>query len=170
MDKITIENGLLAIKEQFENENKYSAVEFIERVEKEIDRLKAEIKTWRERSEWQDGVFENIRSELHDSNLELQCQVTNLETELQQYKNKLADGRMVELPCKIGDKIYFKTYFSNKITDAEIIEIDFARNYIQIKANDCTQTTRRFNYADLNKKFYLTLSEAEQALKDMEGK
>lgn len=32
--------------------------------------------------------------------------ITELQSELQAYKNKLADGRMVELPCKVGDTVY----------------------------------------------------------------
>lgn len=32
--------------------------------------------------------------------------IEKLEEEIKQYKQKLADGRMVELPCKVGDMVY----------------------------------------------------------------
>ena len=63
MDKITIENGLLALKERFGNENSYDAVEFIERVEKEIEQLQAENQQLNEDkslliNDWQNAIQE----------------------------------------------------------------------------------------------------------------
>ena len=33
-------------------------------------------------------------------------EIEQLKAEIQEYKDKLADGRMIELPCKIGDTLY----------------------------------------------------------------
>lgn len=82
---------------------------------------------------------------------------------------KLIDeGRLIYLHCKVGDKIYFKSYFSDNIQEAEITEISLDRFGFKIKAIDVTESTRRFNCEDLGTKFFLTLEEAEKALKERE--
>ena len=149
-----------------------------------IENLKDEIEKWRERSDWQDDVFENIRSELLNSNLELQCQVTNSEIELQQHKDKLADGRMVELPCKVGDKVKilcdswgnvwnYKTVDYGKFLIGEIVSIVITKKQILIKIQaehnvEWKRERKRYPISALGKTVFLTKEQAERALKEVE--
>jgi len=148
----------------------------------EVEQLKAENAELKERSDWQDDVFENMRSELHNSNLELQCQVTNLQAENAEYKQKLADGRMIELPCKVGDMVYT---LQNICTNKECINNirgnckngliggKYAHEYCKQYAKLVPIQTIFYTEGEIvnnRNGIYLTYSQAKQALKEMERK
>jgi len=93
----------------------------------------------------------------------LMQEVEKLSAENQQYKDKLTDGQMIELPCKVGDDLY-------SIVDKE--NIKRYPNYVLgfLVLDNKIRVYTKDNYCiDLNEDMYLTLSEAEQALKEKEA-
>lgn len=75
------------------------------------------------------------------------------------------DGRVIVLPCKVGDTVYFSDWFGvdphivRKVTDPYFYAFD-ERNPI---------STVEFYLKDFDKTVFLTREEAEQALKEAQG-
>ena len=114
--------------------------------------------------------IENLKSKLDECN--------KLQAELQTYKDKLADGRMVELPCKVGDTVYV---FTSSCVRGEKEFVD--KEYMcRCHLYPCGEHTivKLFtvpnlkwiieNIKNIGISVFLTLTEAEQALKKMDGK
>lgn len=88
---------------------------------------------------------------------------------LQEILNKLAEyqdleekGKLMKLPCAVGDKIYIiysgKNSFS--IEEAAVEEVSTQRIWID---------SNYFDYDDFGKTIFLTKSAAEHALKEVKG-
>lgn len=84
------------------------------------------------------------------------------------------DGKIVELPCKVGDTVYFiKSAFSMAAFPIEA-------KHVSIRGIDCdgevmyaaitsyNKIERRFTSNDIGKTVFLTREAAEQALKERE--
>lgn len=82
-------------------------------------------------------------------------------TRLAEIEDKIENGTLIELPCKVGDKVYvpfFKTVYSFKIVKVEIYEeqivlIDDSNNPIFL--------------GELGNTVFFTKAEAEQKLKEL---
>lgn len=72
------------------------------------------------------------------------------------------DGRLVVLPCKVGDMVYFALL--GRIIEKQVFSIvsfsDSTRIY-------CGGTSEYFRPEDIGKTFFLTHEEAEKALEAM---
>ena len=93
--------------------------------------------------------------------------------ELQHYKNIESQGRLVELPCKIGDTVYYintknrLSLLKSTVYEGEVVRFVTTRYgtsiVIQIRNEyGCTELYSEDNY---NKTVFLTREEAEAALK-----
>ena len=93
--------------------------------------------------------------------------------ELQHYKDLEEQGRLIELPCKIGDTVYYinthnrLSLFENTVYEAKVARFVTTRYgtsiVIQIRNEyGCTELYSEDNY---NKTVFLTKEEAEAALK-----
>ena len=75
------------------------------------------------------------------------------------------DGRVVVLPCKVGDTVYFALL--GRIIEKQVFSIVSFSNSTRIY---CGGTSEYFRPEDIGKTFFLTSEEAEQALQEMEDK
>ena len=75
------------------------------------------------------------------------------------------DGRLVVLPCKVGDTVYFALL--GRIIEKQVFSIVSFSNSTRIY---CGGTSEYFGPEDIGKTFFLTREEAEKALQKMEGK
>ena len=75
------------------------------------------------------------------------------------------DGRVVVLPCKVGDTVYFALL--GRIIEKQVFSIVSFSNSTRIY---CGGTSEYFRPEDIGKTFFLTRKEAEKALQEMEGK
>ena len=75
------------------------------------------------------------------------------------------DGRMVVLPCKVGDTVYFALL--GRIIEKQVFSIVSFSNSTRIY---CGGTSEYFRPEDIGKTFFLARAEAEKALRGMEGK
>ena len=75
------------------------------------------------------------------------------------------DGRVVMLPCKVGDTVYFALL--GRIIEKQVFSIVSFSNSTRIY---CGGTSEYFRPEDIGKTFFLTREEAEKALEEKEGK
>ena len=75
------------------------------------------------------------------------------------------DGRVVVLPCKVGDTVYFALL--GRIIEKQVFSIVSFSNSTRIY---CGGTSEYFRPEDIGKTFFLARAEAEKALQEMEGK
>lgn len=75
------------------------------------------------------------------------------------------EGRVVVLPCKVGDTVYFALL--GRIIEKQVFSIVSFSNSTRIY---CEGTSEYFRPEDIGKTFFLTREEAEKALAEMEGK
>lgn len=69
------------------------------------------------------------------------------------------DGRLVVLPCKVGDTVYFALL--GRIIEKQVFSIVSFSNSTRIY---CDGTSEYFRPEDIGKTFFLTREEAEKAL------
>ena len=95
---------------------------------------------------------------------------------LQRYEDLKEQGRLIELPCKIGDTVYYinthnrLSLFKNTVYEAKVARFVTTRYgtsiVIQIRNEyGCTELYSENNY---NKTVFLTKEEAEAALKEVD--
>ena len=70
------------------------------------------------------------------------------------------DGRVVVLPCKVGDTVYFALL--GRIIEKQVFSIVSFSNSTRIY---CDGTSEYFRPEDIGKTFFLTREEAEKAMK-----
>ena len=75
------------------------------------------------------------------------------------------EGRVVVLPCKVGDTVYFALL--GRIIEKQVFSIVSFLNSTRIY---CDGTSEYFRPEDIGKTFFLAREEAEKALEKMEGK
>ena len=75
------------------------------------------------------------------------------------------DGRVVVLPCKVGDTVYFALL--GRIIEKQVFSIVSFSKSTRIY---CGGTSEYFRPEDIGKTFFLTREEAEKALQEMEDK
>ena len=74
------------------------------------------------------------------------------------------DGRVVVLPCKVGDTVYFALL--GRIIEKQVFSIVSFSNSTRIY---CDGTSEYFRPEDIGKTFFLAREEAEKARAEMEG-
>ena len=87
--------------------------------------------------------------------------------ELQHYKDLEEQGRLVELPCKVGDTVWSTRWWDNKKISKKIDGETWYRDIFQHKI-----TKEKFSLYDLDKigkDVFLTKEEAEAKLKELKG-
>ena len=76
------------------------------------------------------------------------------------YEDAEEQGLLVQLPCKVGDMVYYKRGRDILGDTAERIVVDGIDNQIILNAH------RTFLFCDLGRNVFLTYEEAEAALKE----
>ena len=99
-------------------------------------------------------------------------------TKLADYEDLEEQGRLIKLPCKVGDTVY---YISDGFVEPCTIEVIFLANYTDKNGNcsymaeihydreDCPYVSTEIYFTDIGKTVFLAKSEAEAKLKELEG-
>lgn len=110
---------------------------------------------------------------LTDSNKEIPTLVDNAEYwlkvyfRLKDYEDLEEQGRLIKLPCKVGDIVYIaETVLAEAMCIR--IQLDGDRNGIWINAKEYPYD-RRISFKAFGKTVFLTKSEAEAKLKELRG-
>ena len=88
----------------------------------------------------------------------------NLMEKLADYEDAEEEGRLVILPCKVGDTVYF--LILGKIIEKQVFSIVTFSNSSIIY---CSGTSEYFRPEQFGKTVFLTREEAEAALDKMKG-
>lgn len=97
---------------------------------------------------------------------------------LAELEDKIDNGTLVELPCKVGDMVYIPYKFRNKngVLETIIEEIRIGEKHILFWAKPLyTNNSVRVKYLgwkkykDFNKTWFLTKAEAEARLKELDN-
>ena len=75
------------------------------------------------------------------------------------------DGRLVMLPCKVGDTVYFALL--GRIIEKQVFSIVSFSNSTRIY---CGGTSEYCRAEDIGETFFLAREEAERAMEEMEGR
>ena len=101
-----------------------------------------------------------------DAMINLAAQALGVEpSRLREIAEADKDGRVVVLPCKVGDTVYFALI--GRIIEKQVFSIVSFSNSTRIY---CGGTSEYFRPEDIGKTLFLTREEAEKALWGMEGK
>ena len=101
-----------------------------------------------------------------DAMINLAAQAMGVEpSRLRELAEADKDRRLVMLPCKVGDTVYFALI--GRIIEKQVFSIVSFSNSTRIY---CGGTSEYFRPEDIGKTFFLTREEAEKALQEMEGK
>ena len=99
-------------------------------------------------------------------------------TKLADYEDLEEQGRLLKLPCKVGDTVY---YISEGFVEPCTIEVIFLADYTDKNGNcsymaeihydreDCPYVSTEIYFTDIGKTVFLTKSEAEAKLKELKG-
>lgn len=113
-------------------------------------------------------------NELLDESNENQMCKTKAYYKLQEYEDLEEQGRLVKLPCKVGDTLY--SALGEKVLKSEVISVKyhceaenhgvFIRERIIIDTDDFET---EINFSDIGKTVFFTQAEAEARLKELRG-
>lgn len=102
-------------------------------------------------------------NELLDESNENQMCKTKAYYKLQEYEDLEEQGRLIKLPCKVGDTIYY-------IEDNVIYEfIVYSFDIRPLQEFVCNYEGIRLNFKNIGKTVFLTQAEAEAKLKELRG-
>jgi len=105
-------------------------------------------------------------------------QVAEYLRKLKEYKDLEEQGLLLRLPCKVEDKVY---QISENFIEPCTVETIFLGNYTDRNGNccnmaeiyydrdDCPYVSTEMYFTDIGETVFLTESEAEAKLKEMEG-
>ena len=106
--------------------------------------------------------------------------ILNLATKLKEYEDLEEQGRLIKLPCKVGDKVwdndcgrpcaYTITAFSFGECEEYICEPVTTKEVVFYYANSSGSITGSFAESEIGKLVFLNKSEAEAKLRELRGK
>ena len=114
---------------------------------------------------------------IYKTNIDMRCigSVDKLKNALGKYEDLEEQGRLVKLPCKVGDTLY--SALGEKVLKSEVISVKyhceaenhgvFIRERIIIDTDDFET---EINFSDIGKTVFFTQAEAEARLKELRGK
>lgn len=104
--------------------------------------------------------------------------MADLREKLKRYEDTEEQGLLLRLPCKMGDKVY---QISENFIEPCTVETIFLGNYrdrngnwcnmaeIHYDRDDCPYVSTEIYFTDIGETVFLTETEAEAKLKEMEG-
>lgn len=110
--------------------------------------------------------------------LDITCQpsearkILNLATKLKDYEDLEEQGRLIKLPCKVGDTVYAIGFNNNKpiIYESVVLRILITEKEIVFNVKvDEFEINSQLKQSMFGKTVFLTQAEAEQKLKEMES-
>ena len=107
------------------------------------------------------------------------CEImTSICEKLGKYEDSEEQGRLIKLPCKVRDTVYYISEgFIEPCTVETIFISDYTDKYgncsymaeIHFDREDCPYVSTEIYFTDIGKTIFLTKDEAEQKLKEMES-
>ena len=95
-------------------------------------------------------------------------QVMSLILELTEYRNKIENGTLIELPCRVGDTVYevFKDHIPPFIKETKIEKIVITAKGLRLRLarNSFYETA----VSSIGKTIFFTKAEAEKKLKELQ--
>ena len=100
----------------------------------------------------------------------------SVQEKLREYEYLEDNGLLLQLPCKVGDTVY---YISDGFIEPCTVEVIFLADYtdkygnisymaeIHFDREDCPYVSTEIYFTDIGKTVFLTQAEAEQNLKEM---
>lgn len=110
---------------------------------------------------------------IEESNCKVECgAIDDCLEKLAEYETAEKEGRLVVLPCKVGDTVYLIDDIDCVFERESIVtEIEIDKDSIAIMIQDKTPIcSSGYSIADFGEIVFLTREEAEKALKEMEEK
>ncbi len=97
--------------------------------------------------------------------------IKNMEKEFAAYKQAKSDGRLVVLPCDVGDKLYDVTLgeVREKIVISLSMLLSKSVNHLVIHAENFRNAVTSYELQDIGKTVFLTREAAEATLDAMRG-
>lgn len=89
--------------------------------------------------------------------------MADLREKLKEYEDLEEQGRLLKLPCKVGDKIYI-VFHNHTIGNSTVVSFKMIAKGWAVKTNDWS-----YLFTDFGKTVFLTKSEAEAKLKELRG-
>lgn len=97
--------------------------------------------------------------------------IVDVEDKCKEAKDK---SRFVELPCKVGDKLYFiypNDEFNEGCSIETVVDVSVRGVYISpFISGECAEQNYFVPWENLNREYFLTREEAEKALERRNGK
>jgi hypothetical protein len=117
-----------------------------------------------------------IDDELWERACEPDCEeIDAVYRKLKDYEDLEEQGRLIKLPCKVGDVVYFAHH--DRVISSEVLSAKYhaeAENHgVFIRERltiDVEGVYAEIDFGDIGKTVFLTKSEAEEKLKEMEKK
>ena len=82
--------------------------------------------------------------------------------QLKEYQDKIENGTLIELPCKVGDIVYYVNKYKKTIEEYEVLGFTLTRNYTVLVEIGIEM----FLYKN---EIILTKAEAEKKLAELKG-
>lgn len=79
----------------------------------------------------------------------------------------LEQDKLIELPCKVGDTVYYIDEFHDEIMSMYIRGIEIYKKQILVLKDDDSESEVRLYVAEFGKTVFFTKEQAEKALKEM---
>ena len=103
------------------------------------------------------------------------CEImTSICEKLGKYEDLEEQGRLIKLPCKVGDVVYYVC--DNRVMSSEVLSVKYhaeAENHgVFIRERltvDCEGIPAEIDFNTIGKTVFLTKSEAEAKLKELRG-
>lgn len=99
--------------------------------------------------------------------------------QLKEYQKLDEQGRLIKLPCKVGDKLYYIDSYYNTVVPVRLDEVitqfvginNYAYQYNCCSFDGCGDVYEEYEFDnnDFGKTVFLTKSEAEVKLKELRG-
>ena len=121
----------------------------------------------------EDRLLEPKQVHLKMSKHEMRVEILKLRKQLKEYQSKIENGMLIELPCKIGDTVYFV----NRYRPTPRIE-RFSVSYFEVTAyeqpivivcynDDCARERARYSFRFPDRDVFFVETEAETRLQEL---
>lgn len=114
-----------------------------------------------------------------DKLLEMYDETVKRLEKLKEYEDLEERGRLISLPCKVGDTLYYTDAYYNAVVPVRVNEVitqfagfnNYVYQYNGCSFDECGDVYEEYEFDnnDFSKTVFLTKSEAEEKLKELRG-
>ena len=99
--------------------------------------------------------------------------ITEEQERLAELEDKIENGTLIELPCKVGDTFYYVSQIKNKVEKHNVTGFEISKELRIRTISDCYSNGNYIAYfysSYFNKTLFKTKAEAEAKLKELQEK